>query len=69
MLHQITATDLESLVQAEIVTVRGFSGITTTVEIAKQTTGLVRMHTASGQIYELVAYIPELDTFNVEPAR
>ena len=65
-LHQITATDLQALVNSEIAQVRGISGIETTVGIAKQAAGLARMHTMAGATYDIVAYIPELDTFNVE---
>ena len=65
-LHQITSTDLQALVDSGIVQVQGISGIKTTVDIAKQTVGLVQMHAMSGEIYDIVAYIPELDTFNVE---
>ena len=65
-LHQITATDLQALVNSEIAQVRGISGIETTVDIAKQAAGLARMYTMAGAVYDIVAYIPELDTFNVE---
>ena len=65
-LHQITATDLQALVNSKIAQVRGISGIETTVSVAKQAAGVVRMHAMSGATYDIVAYIPELDTFNVE---
>jgi len=65
-LHQITAKDLQALVASKIVQVRGISGIETTVDIAKQAAGLVQMHAMSGKTYDIVAYIAELDTFNVE---
>ena len=65
-LKQITASDLKALTDSEIVQVRGISGVPTTVDIAKQAAGLVRMHPMSGRVYDIVAYIAELDTFNVE---
>ena len=65
-LKQITTKDLSALVRCEIVQVRGISGVVATVETAKQAAGLVQMHAMSGQVYDIVAYIPELDTFNVE---
>ena len=65
-LKQITATDLQALVNGHIVDIRGVSGEPTTVEIAKQAPRLIQMHAMSGDKYDLVHYIAELDTFNVE---
>ena len=65
-IHQMTAEQMQALVDSEIVQVRGISGIETTVDIAKQAAGLVRMHAMAGYTYDIVAYIPELDTFNLE---
>lgn len=65
-IHQMPAGALQGLIDSNIITLRGFSGIETTVEIAKQAAGLVRMHTPDDRIYDIVAYIPELDTFNIE---
>ena len=67
-LKQITATDLQALVNSQIVEVKSISGEPATVGIAKQAPGLVQMHAMSGIKYDIVAYIAELDTFNVEPA-
>jgi hypothetical protein len=65
-LKQITRQDLQALADSEIVSVKGISGIATTVDIAKAAPGLVQIHSLSGQTYDIVAYIAELDTFNVE---
>ena len=65
-LKQITASDLQILADSKIVTIKGISGVPATVDIAKAAPGLVQMHSLSGQTYDIVAYIPELDTFNVE---
>ena len=67
-LKQITATDLQALADSRIVNIQGISGVPTTVDIAKAAPGLVQMHSLSGQTYDIVAYIAELDTFNVERA-
>jgi hypothetical protein len=65
-IKQIESTDLSKLVESEIIELRGISGVLTTVEIAKQAPTLVQAHALSGLVLDLVAYIPELDTFNVE---
>jgi len=67
-LKQITATDLQALIDSRIVEIRGISGTPTTVEVARQAPGLIQMHAMSGVTYDLVTYIAELDTFNVEEA-
>jgi len=65
-IKQMTATDLQALINSRIVELKGISRVTTTVEIAKQAPGLVQVHAMSGIRYDIVAYIAELDTFNVE---
>jgi len=62
----ITGSELAKLENAEIVTIKGISGIKTDTATAKQAPQLVEIHAMSGKVYSVLAYIVEIDQFNVE---
>jgi hypothetical protein len=69
-IKQITTKDLQGLINSEIVQVRGISGARLggphAANAARHLCPIVRMHATSGHVYDLVAYIAEMDTFNIE---
>ena len=72
-LHQIPTKELQELVDTQIVEIRGLSGAllgpTGAASAARHLAPIVRIHSMSGDVYDIVGYIPELDTFNVELVR
>jgi len=62
----INKNNLQALVDCEVVEIRGVSGVLTTVDVAMEAPGLTRMHAMSGEVYEIVSYTAEIETFNVK---
>ena len=72
-LHQITKENLQTLVDGQIVEIRGISGIQVEgpgeANKAASLCGVVRMHAMSSAVYELCSYMAEIGTFNVEEVK